>query len=486
MNKHAQSIVEYALIAILVILGVVFMGSYVLRSINAHYKLWDEGTQDSFTETLNQAPVNVLPSITANCQCTPVNESCGNPTAGASLCPANQREVDLNCTIEGCAGMAGKASCVDDPTCCSTAVALGCGLQTLTADALNGNVGSVTTCPPGTSATTECGLQTLTADALNGNVRSVTTCRPGTSATTCYCPAGSSLVACPAGTAAGVTCCSAPPATNISPCYYGYQIWGNQCGSSSADVCVLDSKDCQEPKCGAFSLFPDSFTYCPAPPPNSYATGLTQNTGITIQAKESQQDCACTTDADCQQVVSSGSKCSSGQCTNCTWCDASGPPCQVYCNSPYVYNKKDNECDLQFTVAALSCDAITNSKSTASVAPTCTGDMKSGNLSCTGCSNPPCCGFVGSESNPNGGGVGDGLNDYTVIINNQSFTACASASTIIGSASFQPAGYVAPDPDINEVNGGCGNSQYPPRTDTYAEGQPGQTCDISVGFGSSS
>jgi Flp pilus assembly pilin Flp len=60
MNKHGQSIIEYVLIAVLVILGIVIMGPYVLRSVNAHFKLWDDGVQDSFTENITQAPVHPM------------------------------------------------------------------------------------------------------------------------------------------------------------------------------------------------------------------------------------------------------------------------------------------------------------------------------------------------------------------------------------------------------------------------------------------
>ena len=34
--------IEYSLIAVLVILGIVIMGPYVLRSVGAHFKLWDD------------------------------------------------------------------------------------------------------------------------------------------------------------------------------------------------------------------------------------------------------------------------------------------------------------------------------------------------------------------------------------------------------------------------------------------------------------
>ena len=143
MNKIGQSIVEYALIAILVILGVVFMGPYVLRSVNAHFKLWDDGVQDSITEHLTQAPVGAIPPIDINCHCTKVPAAtCGNSQTGAS-CPPNTREVDNFCTPQGCnpvvtpstcdpakdptCNLAANAStCVPDPSCCTDGV-LGCG-----------------------------------------------------------------------------------------------------------------------------------------------------------------------------------------------------------------------------------------------------------------------------------------------------------------------------------------------------------------------
>ena len=51
-HRHGQSLIEYSLIVLLVILGIVVMGPYVLRSINAHFKIWDEEIQDSHNERI--------------------------------------------------------------------------------------------------------------------------------------------------------------------------------------------------------------------------------------------------------------------------------------------------------------------------------------------------------------------------------------------------------------------------------------------------
>ena len=115
--------IEYALIAVLVILGIVFMGPYVLRSVNAHFKLWDESAQDSYTEKITQAPLTAIPNIPSNCQCTDKIEGCG----GYGLqCGANQKSIEHSCDPELCDG-APTSSCIDDPNCCSNWAALGCG-----------------------------------------------------------------------------------------------------------------------------------------------------------------------------------------------------------------------------------------------------------------------------------------------------------------------------------------------------------------------
>ena len=127
MNKNGQSIIEYAFIAALLFWGFVFMGPYVLRSINAHFKLWDESIQDSFHEKITQAPINEIPTITTSCTCTNTNGACGGSAVGGTgSCAANQRIVNHLCTPVGCDGEAA-TSCTNDPTCCTTYTAGSCG-----------------------------------------------------------------------------------------------------------------------------------------------------------------------------------------------------------------------------------------------------------------------------------------------------------------------------------------------------------------------
>jgi hypothetical protein len=124
MNRHGQSIIEYMFIAVLIILGIVFMGPYVLRSINAHFKLWDENVQDSATENIAQAPANSVPYIPPNCTCT----NTGSPPAncGVSPCAPNQYYTSHSCDPQGCDD-APPYSCITDNSCCSNWLDEGCG-----------------------------------------------------------------------------------------------------------------------------------------------------------------------------------------------------------------------------------------------------------------------------------------------------------------------------------------------------------------------
>ena len=49
-EQRGQHLIEYALIATIVLFGIMIMGPYVLRSINAHFKMWDDQIQDSHNE----------------------------------------------------------------------------------------------------------------------------------------------------------------------------------------------------------------------------------------------------------------------------------------------------------------------------------------------------------------------------------------------------------------------------------------------------
>ena len=49
-KNRGQSIIEYCTLAMLIIVGTIVMGPYVIRSVNAHFKLWQESVDDSIND----------------------------------------------------------------------------------------------------------------------------------------------------------------------------------------------------------------------------------------------------------------------------------------------------------------------------------------------------------------------------------------------------------------------------------------------------
>ncbi len=106
------------------------MGPYVLRSIAAHYKLWDEGAQDSFEENLKQAPVSDIPGISTDCNCWYKDSGCeGSAIGGTGSCSPGQDVQILTCSPTSPLGCDPRPSfiCQNDNNCCTTYYPQGCG-----------------------------------------------------------------------------------------------------------------------------------------------------------------------------------------------------------------------------------------------------------------------------------------------------------------------------------------------------------------------
>jgi len=107
--KNAQITLEYLSIAVLVGLGVLIMGSYVVKAINAYFKTTDDTLEDSFLE--EQLPHQN--DLGPGCVCAPsLNNGCA-----AGDCEAWQVEMVPQCNPPGCAG--GPYCVTDRETCCS-------------------------------------------------------------------------------------------------------------------------------------------------------------------------------------------------------------------------------------------------------------------------------------------------------------------------------------------------------------------------------
>ena len=229
MKKHGQSIIEYVLIAVLVILGVVLMGGYVLRSTNAHFKFWDDGVQDSFQEKLIQANQNTVPFIPTNCTCTDSALGCGLATP-TSQCAGDERTYGHTCLPNpGCDGEPA-SKCVYDQSCCLVYYQQSCGLNILPAS------GYYTT-------TSGRGLPGTCKEYYVPNVTCTAASPCTTSNTTCYIPTGQTTGKC-----------------YYNSCYYNERLWATQC-STLPVACCSDTTSCA-PTCTGVNPAVNSACYC--------------------------------------------------------------------------------------------------------------------------------------------------------------------------------------------------------------------------------
>ncbi len=122
LSKTGQSVIEYTLIASLVILGVIVMGPYVIRSINAHFKIWDDSVQDSLDDPMISPSPDKIPDVHTTCQCTElVNRGCGGK-GRFERCGPDQTYWSNDCSPAGCGFTTGKFKEECRPaaqTCCN-------------------------------------------------------------------------------------------------------------------------------------------------------------------------------------------------------------------------------------------------------------------------------------------------------------------------------------------------------------------------------
>ena len=125
-RQKGQSIIEYTVLAMLIIVGTIVMGPYVIRSIGGHFKLWQEVVDDSVNDRMKRIPI----SVSEQCRVSELQSSgCGAPLrqnvpvcggAGLSLpahnCAANERYYFQTGVPDGCYYCEG---CKVDPTCCN-------------------------------------------------------------------------------------------------------------------------------------------------------------------------------------------------------------------------------------------------------------------------------------------------------------------------------------------------------------------------------
>jgi hypothetical protein len=127
-TNKGQSIIEYTALALLILVATMVMGPYVIRSIGAHFKIWQEEVSDSAHDRLLQNP-EILSSVCRPTEPPRIYTGCGGQTAGPEYrCGTPFKEPQIKCEVwarffeergipDGCFYCAG---CNYDLSCCQT------------------------------------------------------------------------------------------------------------------------------------------------------------------------------------------------------------------------------------------------------------------------------------------------------------------------------------------------------------------------------
>ena len=59
-RKNAQHTLEYMILLILIMAGIIIGGPYAIRSCNAQVKGWEDSVKDSMTDPMIEAPSNLV------------------------------------------------------------------------------------------------------------------------------------------------------------------------------------------------------------------------------------------------------------------------------------------------------------------------------------------------------------------------------------------------------------------------------------------
>jgi len=128
-GKKGQHSIEFAVVMIVVMAGIIIMGRYVIRSWNANMQSWEDTAIDSLMDPMLPAPTIDL----GPCRCTMQPVGCG-PLGG---CPSDQFFHRCECSPLGCGlgnPLAGCGSvpessgvCVCDVNCCTLPTVISCG-----------------------------------------------------------------------------------------------------------------------------------------------------------------------------------------------------------------------------------------------------------------------------------------------------------------------------------------------------------------------
>jgi Flp pilus assembly pilin Flp len=125
-NERAATVIEYSLIGIAVMLGIILMAPTVANMVNAYFKGMETSVQESYYDPLTPGNSDD-PSLPGGCSCSWVlPPPCTTaPCCGVGTCAPDQHSLVKICDPALCEPM--EYQCVDEPACCTTSGPLGCG-----------------------------------------------------------------------------------------------------------------------------------------------------------------------------------------------------------------------------------------------------------------------------------------------------------------------------------------------------------------------
>src|SRR4051812_42723798 len=94
-----QSLLELAAVITLIAVAIFFAGPTVIRGVNAHFKIWDDSIQDSYSDPFQETNVALL---STTCTCSDTIGGVGT-RCGVSPCKTNEHLETRICSPAGCA-----------------------------------------------------------------------------------------------------------------------------------------------------------------------------------------------------------------------------------------------------------------------------------------------------------------------------------------------------------------------------------------------
>jgi len=126
-SSQGQNLIELSVLTVLVLIGILVMGPYVIRSWNARLALQDGALRDTYRDSLDWTDVNIeIP----DCACEwKLPDFCDPLCCGLGDCTEFEQSYFWECTPVGCDTIDDPWQCEDNENCCSPWVPIGCGVN---------------------------------------------------------------------------------------------------------------------------------------------------------------------------------------------------------------------------------------------------------------------------------------------------------------------------------------------------------------------